>query len=1065
MVKKWIFTPRYYLLLLTFFTGFTGCVDRVDPEAPGEHPVAVFHPLDRIIFQIDFADRISGISPEYRDQWSPLPEQAHQLLYNYVDSLDQEKILAAIEEADVELSNIRIYQDFIENGTWSPEPHSFKDFESIITQLNEMIRWSGQGRKNLLNAKGIVYDAMADKDDSLLIDLVGSVEKILEPIGPLAKTFTVHCVGHSHIDMNWLWPWEETVNITNETFTTMLNLMEEFPEFHFTQSQASVYEIIRENNPEMLEKIKKRVQEGRWEVAASQWVEGDKNMASGESLARHLLYTRRYLKEQLGLNPEDVRIDWEPDAFGHSLMLPAILSRGGVEHYYCGRAGVDANHKSEYWWKGFSIDRPSVFWWKSPDGSRILVNLEKESWYNETIDIQRAVNAIQLFNESGLKDIMAVYGVGDHGGGPTRTDILKCLEMNTWPVFPEFVMTTTEKYFDVIKNCGIEFPEVNVELNPEFTGCLTSQSQIKKFNRYGENKLYDAEYAAILASQLLGKPYPTDRLRHGWINILFSQFHDILPGSNVPLSVDYQSGLAQETFGIASMVQSISFRSITDATDTEDAFGQLISKDKGIDDWAYGAGAGHEATTGEISNVGYSRNRANCAVLFNPLPRARNNVVKVTLWDFSPDFSLEKQGNIIVTGADGSTHPVQVLSDQGSFWAHRFIEVAIPATIPSFGYNSYMFSAGDPEIISNGARVEMYDNSSYCLENELISATIDPETGGISKLIVKSTGTDYASPSDPLATLEYIIEDGGNAWTIADAKEKNFPLRATSVSKGFDGPYWASVNVTAPVDDSEVLITYRLAYNSPIIEIDIELDWKEIGSQERGTPNLRMVFPLPFIEANATYEIPYGSLKRSENMGEEVPALRWANVDGKHMLNQGPAGMLLLNDCKYGHSLDGSTLKVTLIRSTFYPDPYPEMGTHQVRLALIPHGQEIGEPDYVKLASDFSHSVKVINTDVHPGELPAVTGDFIQIEPENIVLTSVKQAEDGDGIILRLIETAGKNSAAKVKLSPDLFGKLKAAQEVDLIERPTGKVHIDANNNSIGVDVMAHGITTIKILH
>jgi alpha-mannosidase len=308
------------------------------------------------------------------------------------------------------------------------------------------------------------------------------------------------------------------------------------------------------------------------------------------------------------------------------------------------------------------------------------------------------------------------------------------------------------------------------------------------------------------------------------------------------------------------------------------------------------------------------------------------------------------------------------------------------------------------------------------------------------------------------------MEDGGNAWTIGEAREKNYPLKARSVTKGYDGPYWASVDVVIPVDDSEISITYRLAYDKPVIEIDIQLDWKEIGSEERGTPNLRMAFPLPFNESSGTYEIPYGALKRSENQGEEVPALRWANIDGQHMASRERAGMLLLNDCKYGHSLNGSTLKVSLIRSTFYPDPYPEPGLYHLRLALIPHGQEMSEPDYMKLASAFSQPIKVINTDIHPGGLPAISTDAILIKPENIILTAVKQAEDRDGIILRLIETTGENTTAIISLDETMFGNIKKASEVDLIERSTGRDSFVIDDNSIEVDVTAYGISTIKLI-
>ena len=206
-------------------------------------------------------------------------------------------------------------------------------------------RWKGLIGK----ARDLVAQAEATGKAQQVVKAVADAERdILAPIAKLAKTYTIHCVGHAHIDMNWQWSWPETVACVNDTFTTVLKLMERFPRFCFTQSQAAVYDIVRRYNPPMLEKIRRRIAEGRWEVAAVQWVEGDKNMASGESLARHLLYTRRFLREHLGLSPEDVPLDWEPDTSGHAATIPSIISRGGARWYYPCRGG--------------RFDKPPVFW-------------------------------------------------------------------------------------------------------------------------------------------------------------------------------------------------------------------------------------------------------------------------------------------------------------------------------------------------------------------------------------------------------------------------------------------------------------------------------------------------------------------------------------------------------------------------------------------------------------------------------------------------------------------------------------------------------------------------------
>jgi len=426
---------------------------------------------------------------------------------------------------------------------------------------------------------GDVREEMPRADDA---QRVAEAERVLAPIGAVAKTYVVHNVGHAHIDMNWMWSWPETVAVTLDTFTTVLRLMDEFPDFRFTQSQASVYEIARRYDPALFERIKARVAEGRWEVAASQWVEGDKNLASGEAIARHLLYTRAFMKENLGLEPEDVAIDFEPDTFGHAATIPALVSRGGVSRYYMCRGGKE--------------EKPPVFFWRAPDGSRVLVNLET-TWYLKATGPENATALLEFARKTGLREWMNVYGVGDHGGGPTRRDLLRVREMDGWPVFPRFRFSTTREFYAAVERSADRLPVVERELNFEFTGCYTSQSQIKRQNRLGESRAQDAEAAAVLALRMVGRPYPSDLLREAWTNVLFGQFHDILPGSGVRATREYQSGLFQQTAAVAGTVQTASLRAIAAAVDTAFARDRVAAAAPG-EDQALGAGAGRGSGRG-----------------------------------------------------------------------------------------------------------------------------------------------------------------------------------------------------------------------------------------------------------------------------------------------------------------------------------------------------------------------------------------------------------------------------------------------------------------------------------
>jgi alpha-mannosidase len=176
--------------------------------------------------------------------------------------------------------------------------------------------------------------AGVDKDGVVTKSTGEGVENILKELSSKAKSYKIICAAHAHIDMNWMWPWDETVAITLETFRTMLDLMNEYPDYTFSQSQASVYKIVEDHDPDMLDEIRKRVREGRWEVTASTWVETDKNIPNGESLSRHILYTKQYLSKLLDIDPDSLTIDFEPDTFGHNINVPEILNQGNVKYYY-----------------------------------------------------------------------------------------------------------------------------------------------------------------------------------------------------------------------------------------------------------------------------------------------------------------------------------------------------------------------------------------------------------------------------------------------------------------------------------------------------------------------------------------------------------------------------------------------------------------------------------------------------------------------------------------------------------------------------------------------------------
>ncbi len=801
--------------------------------------------------------------------------------------------------------------------------------------------------------------------------LIAEAEALLAPLGSAAKTYTLLCVGHAHIDMNWQWSWPETVGLTHDTFQTMLILMEEFPSFIFSQSQASVYALIEKYNPAMFEPIRQRVREGRWEVTASQWVEGDKNLASGESISRHLLYTRAYVQEKFDLAPEDVRIDFEPDTFGHPASLPTILTQGGVRYYYHCRGS-----------RG-----PHLYWWVGADGSRILT-FNDIQWYMHFDAAHRHIAVapnmaeplIPFSSETGLRAMPVLYGVGDHGGGPTRRDLRRLLEMQKWPIYPRVEFSTLQHFFDIAETAAVGLPEIRGERNFVFAGCYTSQARQKQANRHGENLLYTAEVAASIADRIADIPYPYINLEEAWRQLLFDQFHDILPGSGIQTTRHYTLGHAQDVQAAAMMARTNALRALSQRVNTQllrkdfmrDGVARAY-KDEKESDVSLGAGVGNATGSGGESAFSMAQTSDRVYLIFNTLAHARKEVVKVKLWDTTLDLE-----HLVVSGDHSPAMPVQVLG-QGHYAGHHYIEAAFPVLSCALGYQAVCVSdrrlelrlpEPSPRSLWDGAggslRTRQLDN--YTMENEVIKLRLDPASGSIVSLVDKRTGRDWVTRAKPLGVLQYCIEanQGMTAWVIGQFMKRQDLLDGGRLKKIHDGPYIYTYRWTRTLGDAtSITLDITLTAGMPRVEFDMRIDWRQIGDSDNGIPHLKVRFPLAIHSPRALYEIPFASIQRDLFNGEEVPAQRWVDlseVDGQ--------GVTLVNTSKYGFNVEGNTLNMTLLRGIIDPDPLPDLGEHSISYALVLHEAGWATGNCMQAGEDWNIPLDVVSSYFHEGVLP-----------------------------------------------------------------------------------------------
>ncbi len=907
-------------------------------------------------------------------------------------------------------------------------------------------------------SKELVASALAAGERVDWTELVARVEAALAPLAEAAKAHRLYLAGHAHIDMNWMWSWPETVAVTLDTFDTMLTLLEEFPEFHFSQSQASVYAIVEKYAPELMPRIARFVKEGRWEVTASHWVETEKNIVSGEALCRHVLYTRAMMKRLFDLAPEQVAIDWAPDTFGHAATVPTYLRQAGVRYLYMHRPGVEQQPV------------PEAFWWEGPDGARVLVRNDQKRGYNCSIEPRQILDAMAAMQQSvGLDVAMLVYGVGDHGGGPTRRDLLAAREMADWPIFPTLIFAPVQTFYRELERVGGELPVLEGELNTEFAGCYTTQSLIKRSNRLAQARLADAEFAAVVDRLVTGAAYPAATLAEDWQRTLFSHFHDILPGSGVRDTRTYAHGLFQETAASTAVLTTRALRHVAAEVDTstlcEDGPSPLplpaLFTTSG-----QGAGAGIRADEGRLSLAdrhGVSPVRP--FVIFNPTQSERSEVVRLTIWDREPTGTPVPFHSKLFEARDaaGRRLATQVIG-KGAEWGHHNQALAIPITVPPLGYTTVaLFESLDPPAADRAARLSRHrhhcpyslvDRDVIGLENDLVSVAFDRNTGRIVSFFDKVAQEERIDASAGGMGFEYSVERPHpmSAWVI-DSGGVPEPPALVRVEELGDGPHVAELLLEYGIHASTIKARYALHAGEAALHVTLEIDWFERGEPTSGIPNLRLAVPTALQDVTARYEIPLGALDRKTPPDQEVPALGWAKVSGR--TEGGQAAVVLLNDCKHGHALEGATLRLNLLRSSYDPDYLPDVDRHLVRLTLLSPDPSISDAELSARAAAHDQPLLVVGTDVHEGRLSPAQG-LLNANGDRGALCGLKWAESGEGLVVRLTNTSAEPAGIKLACSPAL-GQVTSAQPLDLMERPEGDL-VEATAGALSLTVPAKSL-------
>ena len=867
----------------------------------------------------------------------------------------------------------------------------------------------------LTDASRTVDLAALDAHDQVKFDAsLRAAQTKLELLKPLLQQVTFHLTGNSHIDAAWLWPWTETVDVVKRTYGTALQLMYEYPDYTFTQSAAAYNEWLAQKYPDMNAAIAQRIKEGRWEIVGGMWVEPDLNMPDGESLVRQILVGKRWYKQAYGV---DVRIGWNPDSFGYTWQLPQIYKKSGIDYFVTQKMAWNDTNQMPF----------KFFWWESPDGSKVLSYFPHD-YANDNLNLVRLSRdyVIAQKQATGLPGIMDLYGVGDHGGGPTRAILDEGFHWagqdskGGGPVTPKIEFGTAQSYFTALeKQIAPESPEwdyrsiakgytappavdgkVSIptwksELYFEYhRGVMTTQANHKRNMRESEEEVINAEKWASLA-WLDGREYPGKELTEDWKKVLFNQFHDLAAGSGI--GVIYKD--AQKDYDVVRW-----------STNEIDA-GALSSVAERID------------TKGEGTPV----------LVYNPLGWERSGEVTVRVQSpsGSSTFDIEDENT---HGAGLQSIPIKSIN-----WGEvpGVAELAFKVErVPAFGYK--VIHVHSEPAVARAVSLLFPINTKETVDE------ISIHEGNLSVTVNKSTGC-ITSLFDTYAKFEMLASGAcGNqlqffkdtpkdydAWNIDPGTLDMKPAvieRADSVELLGKNSEYPAVRVTRRWQNSKFVQTISLAPNSDIVDIDNEIDWHESHVL------LKAAFPLAASGPFATYEIPYGTIERPttrnnswEKAQFEVEAIRWADLgDGKH-------GLSVLNQTKYGYDAVGNTLRLTLLRSPKWPDPDADMGHHHFHYALYPHAGTWKDALTVRHGYEYNYPLTAVVTTAHAGSLPA-SHSFASVAPENVVLTAVKKAEDAKGLIFRVYEWAGKETTAEFHVPPGATG----ATVTNLMETPEG---------------------------
>ncbi|PAW77604.1 MAG: hypothetical protein B9S32_09990 [Verrucomicrobia bacterium Tous-C9LFEB] len=779
----------------------------------------------------------------------------------------------------------------------------------------------------------------------------------------------IHLIGNAHLDPVWLWDWQEGLNEGITTVKTILDMMDEDSDLTFIRGEAVIYEHIEKNDPETFDRIRQRVIEGRWDVVGGTYLQPDTNLAGIETLARHFTRGQLYFKSRFGSAP---KVAWQADSFGHTAGLPEVLAAAGIESFAFTRP--DFNRLPL---------REPAFWWKGAGGARILCYRPMMGWYGSNRDevSGRLDGLVAAAEKSQVKTVGCFYGLGNHGGGPSRQQLL---EIKKWAqAHPEIevIHSGLHRFFKALR-VEVEsqpkdfLPLHEGELNFCLRGCYSAAARLKYLYRRAEESLNRSEKTDSMIAALTERDGAD--LSEAWDGILFNSFHDILPGSSI------ERALQDQQYWLGSVMHTSQHVELS-------ALNELALR---VD------------TT--VKSVEHDKPTGVSALVWNPHSYPFQGHIELeACLDYRPITNYrdsEDQVPVRISEANGKPLPFQLIEVENRsmtdvHWRKRAV---VPVSIPAMGWkviemawdkSAKMTAVQNPVTAGDN----WVDNGSYQIKAEIGQEYIEVCHEGHS--LFGSKGLSAFVVEDPWGSWGGMLEEPDSIH-LNEVRET---WKVTAVRILESGAELGRIWIRLAGAKSRLDLTFSLYRDRNAIDVSARIFWDERSAR------LKLNFPMC---KDAEFEVPGAVVTRQQE--GELPGGRWVRV------NSNEGGFSFASNALYNFDMKDDSFRATIVRASRYADdvktdptadlwrPAMDLGELSFQFLIAPHNAPIAE-----LASNLEQPPIVQLVTPKKGSLPR-EGSLASLQPRSLKLLALKRAENGNGFVMRAQLPAGEKSKGQL---------------------------------------------------